>query len=300
MKKIEAKSNDRELDQFYTSEKVVDYVIKKSITILKNRGYDLSKENHFVEPSAGSGAFIEGLKRFNFNKIEGFDIDPKSEGIKKADFLSLEKTYKENVVTIGNPPFGYKASLAIKFINKALEFSDVVIFILPIQFKRFLTHKQIKDDAKLIYESPQLPKNSFVYKGKPYDVNCIFQIWANKNVPGKDLRIKKAPASSHKDFTLYTYNNTIENIKFFDKSKYLWDFAVHRQGYYDYNIKITNPNELKKNRQYLFIKINKPEASMILDKIDFQKLSHSNTSVKGFSNTNLIREYNRLKRKKTA
>ncbi|QBF34609.1 hypothetical protein EG856_01570 [Mycoplasmopsis phocirhinis] len=83
--------------------------------------------------------------------------------------------------------------------------------------------------------------------------------------------------------------------KYFDKDKYQWDFAVVRQGYYNYDEKISNPELLISNRQYIFIKYIENCSKEILNKINFTKLSNTNTTIKGFSNTDLVAEYIRLK-----
>ena len=50
---------------------------------------------------------------------------------------------------------------------------------------------------------------------------------------------------------MFLHNNTPSTLKFFQKEKYNWDFAVVRQGFYDYNKKIENTGELFENRQYI-------------------------------------------------
>lgn len=226
----------------------------------------------------------------------GYDINPENDSIIKQDFYELSLPYDKKNIVIGNPPFGYKAKIAIDFINKSLKFSDIVIFILPIQFRRYLTQKQISKNAKLIFSSPELKRDSFIYKGNPYHVNCIFQIWTNnvdKFNSFENLRLTKPLENTHPDFETWIHNNTKNTLKYFDKNKYEWDFAIVRQGFYDYSEKIIDQKKLKKNRQYVFIKINNPRAQAIFQTIDFKKLSKSNTSVPGFSNTDLVKEYNK-------
>ncbi len=104
----------------------------------------------------------------------------------------------------------------------------------------------------------------------------------------KDERIIAPPKIRHNDFITYIHNNTPHTLKYFNKEKYQWDFAVVRQGFYDYNEKITNANLLIKNRQYFFIKAHSKEALMIIHKIDFNKLAHKNTQVLGFSTYDFV------------
>ena len=53
---------------------------------------------------------------------------------------------------------------------------------------------------------------------------------------------------------MYLYNNTQPTLKYFQKDKYHWVFAVVRQGFYDYTKKIVEESKLFKNRQYIFFK----------------------------------------------
>lgn len=83
----------------------------------------------------------------------------------------------------------------------------------------------------------------------------------------------KALYNKHSDFKLFIHNNTKETLKYFDKNKYQWNFAVHRQGYYDYNKKIQSETDLISNRQYLFIKLLSPESKSVFNNINFEKLA---------------------------
>lgn len=286
------------LDQFYSSDKVVSICLNYLKKFTNDKEY---KDICFLEPSAGNGQFIKFIhKEWNNSKILAFDIDPKSPEIKKADFLTQNLKFNKDLVTIGNPPFGHKASLAIDFINKSATCSNLIAFILPIQFERWNVQKQIDKNLKLIFSSPKLPKNSFVFNSKIKNINTIFQIWVNKSDERfenyKDLRILESPPKKHEDFILYIHNNTQSTLKYFNKTKYEWDFAIVRQGFYDYTQKIFRPDDLVKNRQYLFVKYVNPISKKIFNKINFQKLANFNTVIKGFSNTNVISEYNKIKK----
>ncbi|MFV8418753.1 hypothetical protein [Mycoplasma sp. Sp33II] len=125
----------------------------------------------------------------------------------------------------------------------------------------------------------------------------MFQIWANKkahhylnNLRKTESDIRKSP-----DFTTFIYNNTNKTLKYFDKKKYKWDFAIVRQGFYNYNEFIFDEKDLKKNRQYLFVKLEKPEFIKKFNLIDFNKIIKNNTSIPGFSLSDLIKEYNTIK-----
>ena len=50
--------------------------------------------------------------------------------------------------------------------------------------------------------------------------------------------------------------------------------------------------------QYLFVKHNNEISKQIFKLIDFEKLSKSNTSIPGFSNTDVVQEYIRINKNK--
>lgn len=276
-------------DQFYTKEEVAI----KCCSTLKSKFENILdlKNEHFLEPSAGTGVFINAIKAVIGEdvKIDAFDIDPKHDLVKKADFLKQE--LDKNYITIGNPPFGKRSSLAIEFFNKAAKNSKVIAFIVPLQFDKYSVQKHLDPRFKLIY-SETLTPDAFIHNDKSYNVRCCFQIWTIEDTPYKNLRIMSAPAISHPDFEMFQYNNTKESLKYFDKEKYMWDFAVYRQGFYDYSERIEEEDQLKKNIQYIFFKAKTPEIKKRLESLDFEALSHKNTTTPGFGKADVVKFYN--------
>ena len=126
-------------------------------------------------------------------------------------------------------------------------------------------------------------------------LSAFFQVWTTKITSANNLRILNPPLIRHEDFQTWIHNNTEDTLKYFNKRTYRWDFAVHRQGYYDYSIKITDPRTLIKNRQYFFIKAKNQKVLNVIRKIDFVKLSETNTQVNGFSTSDFVQEYQKIK-----
>lgn len=278
----------KELDQFYTKQEVALKLCK----ILKEKLKINLEKYTFLEPSAGFGSFVEALKQtFKEPKIEAIDLEPKSFEIKEQDFFTyLPK--EQNIITIGNPPFGKRATLATKFFNHASDFSDYIAFIVPLQFEKWSVQKNLNKDFKLIF-SQVLEPNSFIFNGKDCHIRCCFQIWTRR--PSKvDLRLKEAPPTTHKDFEMWQYNNTPEAKKYFNKQKYKWNFAVARQGFYDYGHYIMQEDELNPKVQYIFFKANNEQILQNLKSLDFGKLSHKNTTIPGFGKADVIAEYKRI------
>jgi len=254
----------------------------------------------FLEPSAGGGAFIRALKNSQFykkNKFLAVDLDPQQPYILKKDFLHSNLSNllpdKENVITIGNPPFGKRAKVAAQFVNASFFYSDVVAFILPLQFQKHSAQSMIFPHAKLVYDA-KLDSNSFVFKNKDYSVRCCFQIWTTNSTSLPDLRLRGRPITTHKDFDMYQYNNTTEAAKYFDKNTYQWDFAVPRQGFKDYTNKETDPDKMDRRTQWIFFKAKNKRILNRLLKIDFTKLSKKNTSIPGFGKADVIEEYTNI------
>lgn len=86
----------------------------------------------YIEPSAGAGVFLDFLDK----PYIAYDIKPEDERITKQDWLTTDLNYKKGRCIIGNPPYGEKNTLSVKFFKKSVPICDYIAFILPIsQFK---------------------------------------------------------------------------------------------------------------------------------------------------------------------
>lgn len=158
-----------ELDKFYTKTEIatqcIDFV------------EGLESFDCIIEPSAGSGSFSNQLKN-----CFAYDIKPDAENIYEADWLKMDKTQFQkynNILVIGNPPFGKQSNLAISFFNESAKFANVIAFILPLSFKKRSLQNKLDLHFYLVKEFI-LNKNSFLLNGQNYDVPCVFQIWEKK------------------------------------------------------------------------------------------------------------------------
>lgn len=249
----------KELDQFFTTETMASECIEHFSKISSDLGY--SKVS-FLEPSAGGGSFLDAAYSQNY-KVIGADIDPQRDDIEYANFTEddLATVFtklpdKSELVVIGNPPFGKRSRLALEFINKSFNYADTVAFVLPIQFMKYLTMKNIDREAKLVINKIIDP-DSFTFEGKPYSVRCVFQVWTKRNISGTgltDYRIYSAPPTKHSDFEMFIYNCVPEALWMFDHD---WTFAVHRQGWADF-VPLDNSETLvlDTRKQWMFFKSN--------------------------------------------
>ena len=177
-----------EKDQFYTPEETAKYcfeVFKKVIIELK----DDEKIYTYIEPSAGSGNFLKVLPK---NRIIALDIEPIGKKIMKKDYLLWKPSIEKKYVVFGNPPFGLRGHLALKFINHSYDFADYVCFILPQLFEsdgKGVPRKRVKGYF-LIY-SEKLDTLFYSPCKKEIKVNCIFQIWSKKHYPMEDKYLIK-------------------------------------------------------------------------------------------------------------
>jgi len=168
------------LDQFFTRPSIAKKCWGLFCNHMLTDGADISHYN-FVEPSAGLGAFYDLLPP---NRRIGIDIVKFYPDYIQQDFLSW--TPKKNgysYACIGNPPFGYRAWLALIFLNHAASFSDYVGFILPMGFQS-RGKSNLIDRVRglyLVHSSP-LPSDSFVdISGRPVKINALWQIWSRNN-----------------------------------------------------------------------------------------------------------------------
>lgn len=110
-------------DKYYTSRKIAEYCYNKTIQVIGD-----NKISEFLEPSAGQGVFLEF-----FNKpYIAIDIESSDKNIIEADFLQYPIDYKKGRCVIGNPPFGSRNVLALRFYKKSILIGDYIAFILPI------------------------------------------------------------------------------------------------------------------------------------------------------------------------
>ena len=234
---------ERILDQFYTKKDIARKCFNDFIKVTKELNININNY-HFIDPSAGNGVFYN---LFPKNKI-GIDISPQNKEIIKKDYLEWFPSYKKKSIVVGNPPFGLRGNLALKFINHSYDFADIVAFILPPLFDsdgKGSTMKRVKG-YKLAF-SKKLPLNSFYYpNGKEIDINTIFQVWTKINTHKIKISVKKTcknymriyslsdggtPSSTRNkkmlnNCDIYLPSTTFQKMKTFDSFEKL----PHRRG----------------------------------------------------------------------
>ena len=166
------KSNSKNyFDEYFTKPEISERLYKKTCEIISK--YENINKYTWIEPSVGDGSFYKLLPK---NKI-GIDIKETKYDTILSDYLNYELPEKPLIV-IGNPPFGHRGVLALKFIEHS-EKAEFVAFILPMFFQSFgkgSIRYRVKNFG-LLYEEV-LPENSFYIGNKEKDIKCCFQIWS--------------------------------------------------------------------------------------------------------------------------
>lgn len=252
-----------DLDQFYTNPEIAKDCFMKFCEL-----YD-KKEFVFVEPCAGTGSFFE---LFPYKNKIGIDLEPKCDKVILQDFFdfSMKKTSKK-IATISNPPFGKNCSLAIRFFNKAAEFSDIVGFIIPKTFRKKSVQNKLNLNFKLKLDI-ELPKNSFILNEQPYDVPCCFQIWEKSNTKRKIQKIR------------------LENKFFSFVKKEEANLAVRRVGGRAGKATVDINSCADVSHYYLFSKILcAVDLVEIINSVDFSDIANCTAGIKSLSKPEFVK-----------
>jgi len=170
-----SKFSYKDKDQFFTPFETAKYCYNKCIEIINTYG-DNKEDYTYIEPSAGSGNFLKLLPK---NRRIGLDIESLLDEIETQDFLDWNPKDNLKFIVIGNPPFGLRGNLALRFINHASRFSDYVCFILPQLFEsdgKGVPRKRV-NGLNLIH-SEKINSVFISPDNKEIKVECIYQIWS--------------------------------------------------------------------------------------------------------------------------
>jgi predicted RNA methylase len=226
------------LDQYYTSEPIAQHCLDIARKILKKEII-----TQVIEPSAGNGVFSKKIK----NCI-AYDLEPKDESIIQQDFFALQLDYKKGRLFIGNPPYGARNTLSVRFFKKAIQLGDYVAFILPISQ---LNNNQQLYEFDLIY-SEDLGEQEYTDR----KVHCCFNIYKRP----ENGKLNSKPKNELSDIEIIEVrlnNKTVDN---YDMAFCAWGSlgkAVDDKNRYskEFYIKIKN----NKLRNEIMEKINKAD-----------------------------------------
>jgi len=175
-------------EQYYTNPEVVDLCMAEV-----QKHIDLTNRT-ILEPCGGTGEFINGFIRAGIpiNNIISFDIEPKHNLVKKANYLETDMSEHKNLISITNPPFGRMSSLAKKFFQHAATHCEYICYLIPKSWRKWSTMNSLDENYHLVTDI-EMPKNCFYLPGqqetKKGVLNTIFQIWQRKTTPRVKIKI---------------------------------------------------------------------------------------------------------------
>lgn len=281
----------KDKDQFFTPTHTATYCYNKFIEIIKQYG-DNETMYTYIEPSAGSGNYLQLLPK---HKRIGLDIEPLLDEIIQQDFLEWFPKESNKFVTIGNPPFGLRGNLALRFINHASTFSDYVCFILPQLFEsdgKGVPRKRVIN-LNLLYS--EKINNIFISPdNKETKVECIFQIWSKFHT-NINYNIKKNDDTSIKVYSLSdggSPSTTRNKNMLYSCDIYLSSTCFGKDNMICYN----SFDELPRQKGYgiVFLK-NKEESLVKFKNIDWTTVAFKSTnSAYNIRTSQIIEAFNKI------
>lgn len=260
-------------EQFYTSK---DFAI--SCVRLLDSHFPLNRFGSIVEPSAGTGVFVDVLESF---KVEAIDIDPRHPKVEQCDFLAWLPTLTPPVLFVGNPPFGQRSSLAVRFMERACELGDVVAFILPRSFRKYTFINRIDPYFHLV---EQIDGQDFVDTfGNEIEVKTVFQIWERRTTP----RPKITTPTNHPDFLMRHAHLSRTSEAERNQLVQNYPFAIAQAGA---NF-LPRDSTLITRGSWWFIAPRNPEVAERFYHLDFSFCDNMNIAHTSLSKGDIIRAY---------
>lgn len=279
--KTTRKKRQVKLEQYFTT----DTLVRKCLSALESH-YPLSSFDLIVEPGAGDGAFLAALPT---KKTVAMDIDPRHPSVVYGDFLSWsppQVAKPQRILSIGNPPFGQRAALAVKFLERACGFSDVVAFILPRIFRKHTFRSRVNKQFHCVHEFDcgefRLPD------GSDFTVKCVFQVWERRAEPREDVQLD----TKHPDFDLkHAHLSRITPAQFSELCK-RYDFALPQVGT---KFKPCDHTKLTAGSHW-FVRANCKGVRDVFERLDFKFLANTNTTFTSLSKKDIILAYKAAKK----
>ena len=236
-----------DLDKYYTPTKLSKYCID----VVNNFGLEITE---IIEPSAGNGSFS-----LQMPNCIAYDLEPEHESIIKKNFLELVLPYKKGRLFIGNPPFGKRNTLSVKFYKQACLMGDYIAFILPVS--------QYQNNQQMycfdLIHSEVLP--TIEYSG--VKLLCCFNIYKRPingiNKKAIDYKLSDVFVGEYRrggtyakpktfDFAMNTYGNSIGkeifNIGTFCQENYV---IIHNKKYKEEILQVMKETDWKNLYPYI-------------------------------------------------
>jgi predicted RNA methylase len=158
----------------------------------------VSTTSKWIEPSAGAGVFLVAARAAGV-RATGYDLTPRGRGIRKADWFDVVPA--PGSVVFGNPPFGFSASMAVRFFqHAALSGASVIAFVVPGSFAKESVKRRLHPSYVLVEQEMQRIAFEFP-DGGTKTVPCVLQVWTR--LPDGQVR-REPPADDGADLFIFT------------------------------------------------------------------------------------------------
>lgn len=200
-------SKKNELDQYYTSPEYAAACYEMAKPYLA--GLKL------LEPCVGAGAFYSLMPE---SLRYGLDLDPKIEGIRKADFTKVKRVngLGKGFGVLTNPPFHEakgRKRLDVAFFNKAASLGmDVFAAVVPRSFARSPSVMNQLDKNFHLVLDVDAPEYPFILDGAPYKqtIRCSFVVFVRKDT--KRASVKTTHPNKWFKFLTKKQASTLGNV----------------------------------------------------------------------------------------
>jgi hypothetical protein len=140
-----------------------------------------------IDPCAGAGAFIEGLRRAGIGGY-GYDIAPANDSIAKADLFSA-RLFKYPIIT--NPPFSQTMGVDV-FNHLAKCKAPLIIMFWPASYCKWSRIDRLDNNYERVHSETHFgPQKFFEGPYKRDTMNMCIQVW--KRLPYGKTRAKITP-----------------------------------------------------------------------------------------------------------
>lgn len=196
-------------EQFYTPPAVAEQVVARVLDLIPD-----AHTRPWLEPAAGTGAFLTAAYAAGITDVLAYDIDPRHPDITEANFLTQTPDLT-GAITVTNPPFGRNNALSVPFFNHAANYSAAITFIVPRSWRKWSVQNRLDRRFHLI-DDTDLDINYVTTDGTPISTRSMLrtcvQTWQRRNtlrdlitVPDPGIIAKTTPEDADVALTIFGY-----------------------------------------------------------------------------------------------
>ena len=254
-------------------------ILARSSIALIAEHFPLETFDLIIEPSAGDGAFLDALPA---DRRVGIDINPRRPDLVERDFLRwLPEDPTQRILVVGNPPFGQRAALAIRFLVHAATFADVIAFILPRSFNKDTFQNRVPANFHLV--ASRDCNDVFAIEGRNHHVRTVFQIWERRDVQ----RIPLKRDTEHPHFQMRHAHLSRVSAAELARLRTEYEFTIPQVGAQFH----PRDAQLVDKGSHWFIQPLVPGVREVFETLDFSFLANMNTAHTSLSKADIVQAY---------